>query len=193
MRLILLGPPGAGKGTQAVRIAKRLGVPHLSTGDMLRAAVAAGSELGSRVKETMAGGGLVGDDVVTRVVAERIEAPDAMAGFVLDGFPRTIEQAKALDLVFAERALRLDAVLEIRVDEAALLDRILKRSHEAAQRGEPARADDNPDALRSRLEAYHTQTAPLTNYYGGRGLLKCVDGMQPIEAVSKRLAEAIGG
>ncbi len=192
MRLILLGPPGAGKGTQAVRIAQRFGIPQLSTGDMLRAAVAAGSELGNRVKDTMARGDLVPDDVVVGVVAERLEADDARNGFILDGFPRTTPQAEALDRVFAERGLQLDAVLEIRVDEGALVDRIVKRAKEAAQRGEAARADDNPEVLRSRLEAYREQTAPLVEYYGRKGLLRSVDGLQPIDAVSERLADAIG-
>lgn len=191
MRLILLGPPGAGKGTQAVRIAQRLGIPQLSTGDMLRAAVAAGSDLGSRVKDTMARGSLVPDDLVVGVVADRLQAADARQGFILDGFPRTIQQAEALDRVFAERGLLLDAVLEIRVDEGALVDRIVKRAQEATQRGEAVRADDNPNVLRSRLAAYREQTAPLVEYYGRKRLLRSVDGLQSIDAVSERLAEAI--
>lgn len=191
MRLILLGPPGAGKGTQAVRIAQRFGIPQLSTGDMLRAATAAGSALGTRVADIMARGELVPDDVVLGIVAERIEASDARNGFILDGFPRTIEQAKALKHVLAGKRLALDAVLELRVDEAALLERIVRRAKEAQQRGDPVRADDNPEVLRSRLEAYRTQTAPLIEFYGRERLLRSVDGLLPIDVVANHLAQAL--
>jgi adenylate kinase len=191
MRLILLGPPGAGKGTQAVRIAQRLGIPQLSTGDLLRAAVATGTELGVRVKDVVARGELVPDDAVVGIVALRLEDGDTRDGFILDGFPRTIDQANALDLLFARLGLKLDAVLEIKVDEAALVDRIVRRASEAHERGEAVRADDKPEVLRARLEVYREQTAPLLGLYSSRGLLNSVDGLLPIEAVTARLAEAI--
>jgi adenylate kinase len=184
MRLILLGPPGAGKGTQAQRLIAKHGIVQLSTGDMLRAAVAAGTSVGLRAKSIMDRGELVPDDVVVAIIAERIDRPDAKRGFVLDGFPRTVPQSEALDRLLAERGLRLDAVIELRVDEGILLRRIEKRIAEMAARGEKARADDNPDVLRGRLAAYRTQTAPLAGYYAGKGMLKSVDGMAPIDEVA---------
>jgi adenylate kinase len=194
MRLILLGPPGAGKGTQAQRLIAKHGIVQLSTGDMLRAAVAAGTPVGLRAKSIMDRGELVPDDVVVAIIAERIDRPDAKRGFVLDGFPRTVPQSEALDRLLAERGLRLDAVIELRVDEGILLRRVEKRIAEMAARGEKARADDNPDVLRGRLAAYRTQTAPLAGYYAGKGMLKSLDGMAPIEqvaaAIDRHLAPA---
>jgi adenylate kinase len=192
MRLIILGPPGAGKGTQAMRIAERFGVPQLSTGEMLRAAVQGGTAIGARAKDIMEAGGLVSDGIVLGIVAERLAAPDAQRGFILDGFPRTLGQAVALDKLLADHRLKLDRVLEIRVDERALLDRIIARAREAAERGEQARKDDNPETLRNRLEAYANETAPLVDYYRRVGLLKSVDGLLSIETVAERLIEAIG-
>ncbi len=189
MRLILLGPPGAGKGTQAQRLVKQHGIVQLSTGDMLRSAVAAGTPVGLKAKDIMARGELVPDDVVIAIIADRIDQPDAKAGFVLDGFPRTVPQAQALDRLLAERGLKLDAVIELKVDEGILLKRIENRVAETTARGEKVRTDDNPDVLKGRLEAYRAQTAPLVDYYAAYGALKSVDGMAPIDEVT----EAIGG
>ncbi len=188
MRLILLGPPGAGKGTQAQRLVERFGIVQLSTGDMLRAAIKAGTPVGMRAKDVMARGELVPDEVVVATVADRIAEPDARSGFILDGFPRTVPQAEALDRILAERSLQLDAVIELRVDEGMLLDRIETRVAEMTARGEPVRPDDNPEALKRRLAAYRAQTAPLIDYYSGKGVLRTVDGMAPIEAVSTAIA-----
>ena len=184
MRLILLGPPGAGKGTQAQRLIAKHGIVQLSTGDMLRAAVAAGTPIGPRAKSIMDRGELVPDDVVVAIIAERIARPDAKRGFVLDGFPRTVPQAEALDRLLAEHGLKLNAVIELKVDEGSLLRRIEKRVAEMTARGEKVRADDNSDVLRGRLAAYRTQTAPLAGYYASKGMLKSVDGMAPIDAVA---------
>lgn len=192
MRLIILGPPGAGKGTQATRIAERFGVPQLSTGEMLRAAVQGGTAIGARAKDIMETGGLVPDDLVLGIVAERLEAPGAQRGFILDGFPRTLGQAIGLDKLLVEKQLKLDRVLEIRVDEGALLDRILTRARETAARGGQVRKDDNPQTLRNRLQAYAKETAPLIEYYRRTGLLRDVDGLLSIDAVAQRLSEAIG-
>ncbi|HSL78286.1 MAG TPA: adenylate kinase, partial [Pseudolabrys sp.] len=161
MRLVLLGPPGAGKGTQAQRLIAKHGIVQLSTGEMLRAAVAAGTPIGLRAKSIMDRGELVPDDVVVAIIAERIARPDAKRGFVLDGFPRTVPQAEALDRLLAEHGLKLNAVIELKVDEGILLRRIERRVAEMTARGEKVRADDNPDVLRGRLAAYRTQTAPL--------------------------------
>jgi len=184
MRLILLGPPGAGKGTQAQRLIAKHGIVQLSTGDMLRAAVAAGTPVGLRAKSIMDRGELVPDDVVVAIIAERLDQPDAKRGFVLDGFPRTVPQAAALDRLLAERGLKLDAVIELKVDEGILLQRIEKRVAEMTGRGERVRADDNPEVLKGRLAAYRAQTAPLAGYYAGKGALKSVDGMTPIDEVA---------
>ncbi len=192
MRLIILGPPGAGKGTQAVRIAQRLEIPQLSTGEMLRAEEHARTNLGAQVKGIMETGGLVPDGLVLRIISERIDAQDAQHGFILDGFPRTIGQAIGLDELLAEKHLDLDAVLEIRVAEEALLDRIMTRAKEMAKEGKPARKDDNPETLRRRLHVYTEETAPLVDYYGRKGLLRSVNGLLSVEAVADRLAEAIG-
>jgi adenylate kinase len=188
MRLILLGPPGAGKGTQAQRLAEQFGIIQLSTGNMLRAAVEAQTEVGRKAKDIMARGELCPDQVVVAIVADRIDEPDARHGFILDGFPRTVPQAQALDRMLAERGLPLDAVIELKVDEAMLLERIEKRVAEMAARGEALRADDNAEALKQRISAYQAQTAPLIGYYAGKGMLKSVDGMAPIEKVSAAIA-----
>jgi adenylate kinase len=184
MRLILLGPPGAGKGTQARRLASKHGIVQLSTGDVLRAAVAAGTPLGQRAKSVIEAGRLVPDEVVVEIIADRIDQPDAKRGFVLDGFPRTLPQAQALDRLLAERGLKLDGVIELKVDEGILVRRIETRVAEMTARGEALRADDNADVLRGRLEAYRAQTAPLAVYYAARGMLRTLDGMAPIAAVA---------
>ena len=191
MRLILLGPPGSGKGTQAQRLVHRYGIIQLSTGEMLRAAVAAGTPVGLKAKDIMASGGLVPDDIVVGIISDRIDQPDAKKGFILDGFPRTVAQAEALDQELAARGIQLDAVLELEVDEDALLDRIRGRAEEAASRGEPVRRDDNPEVFKTRLHVYRKQTAPLTEYYRSRGLLNIVDGLQAIDAVTEQLAAAL--
>jgi len=191
MRLVLLGPPGAGKGTQATRIAKRFAVPQLSTGDMLREAVASGSALGARVKDIMERGDLVPDDVVIAVVADRMDCSDAANGFVLDGFPRTVAQAEALDRELPARGIGLEAVLELEVDEDVLLVRTKGRAEEAGNNGQPVRRDDNPDVFKTRLKAYRVQTAPVTEYYRSQGLLHIVDGLQPIDVVTDELAAVL--
>jgi len=188
MRLILLGPPGAGKGTQAQRLLAKHRIVQLSTGDTLRAAVAAGTPVGLRAKSTMERGELVPDDVVVAIIADRIGKPDARRGFVLDGFPRTVPQAEALDRLLAERGLKLDAVMELKVDEGILLQRIEKRAAEMTARGEKIRSDDNPEVLRERLSAYRKQTAPLVDYYASKGMLKSVDGMAAIDDVTAAIA-----
>ena len=169
MRLILLGPPGAGKGTQAQRLVHKYGIVQLSTGDMLRAAVAAGTPVGLKAKDIMERGELVPDEVVVAIVADRIDQPDAKRGFILDGFPRTVPQAEALDRMLAERGLKLDGVIELKVDEGILLKRIETRVAEMTARGEKLRADDNPEVLKGRLAAYRAQTAPLVDYYRRQG------------------------
>ena len=183
MRLILLGPPGAGKGTQALRLVANYGIVQLSTGDMLRAAVKAGSPLGRQVEAIMARGDLVPDDLVVDIVAQRIEQPDASKGFILDGFPRTVPQAEALDRLLGSRGLALDVVIELRVDEDALIRRIESRVAEMKARGEPIRDDDRPEVLRQRLAAYRRQTAPLIDYYRRRSVLRSVNGMAAIPEV----------
>jgi adenylate kinase len=193
MRLILLGPPGAGKGTQAQRLVEKYGIVQLSTGDMLRAAVKAETPTGLQVKDVMARGDLCPDSLVVEAVADRISQPDAHRGFILDGFPRTVAQAEALDRMLEEKGLELDAVVELKVDEAILLQRIEKRVAEMAARGEPLRSDDNAEALKKRLDAYRSQTAPLVGYYSGKGMLRTIDGMAPIEAVSAALAGLLAG
>jgi adenylate kinase len=187
MRLILLGPPGCGKGTQAKRLAERHGIVQLSTGDMLRAAVKAGTPVGLRAKDTMARGELVPDDVVVAIVSDRIDQPDAAKGFILDGFPRTVPQAEALDRMLADKRMALDAAIELKVDPAILLSRVEKRIAEMKALGQPLRADDNPEALKTRLDAYRAQTAPLIDYYGKKGALKTVDGMASIPEVGQAI------
>jgi len=184
MRIILLGPPGAGKGTQSERILQRFGIPQLSTGDMLRAAVAAGTPVGLEAKAVMESGGLVSDRIVVGIVADRIDEPDAKSGFILDGFPRTVAQAEALSTMLAGKGMDLDAVIEFKVDENALVGRIEKRAAETQARGQAVRKDDTPEVFKQRLEAYRAQTAPLSDYYAKTGLLHTVDGMQPIDTVT---------
>ena len=192
MRLILLGPPGAGKGTQAVRLVEKHGIPQLSTGDMLRAAVAAGTPVGLQAKAVMEAGGLVSDAIVIGIVADRIEQPDARNGFILDGFPRTVAQAEALDAMLAEKHMELDAVVELVVDQDALVHRIVKRAAEAAAAGQPVRKDDDPEVFKTRLAAYNADTAVVAPYYARTGKLKQIDGMQPVDAVTAALAAIIG-
>ena len=187
MRLVLLGPPGAGKGTQAQRLVNRHGIVQLSTGDMLRAAVAAGTPVGLKAKAVMESGGLVSDDIVIGIIAERIEAPDARNGFILDGFPRTVAQAEALDRLLAEKGLKLDAVIELVVDQQKLVGRILNRAAEARAKGEPVRKDDDPEVFKARLDAYNRDTAVVSPYYSARGQLKQIDGMQPIDEVTRAI------
>jgi adenylate kinase len=188
MRLILLGPPGAGKGTQAQRLVQKHGIVQLSTGDMLRAAVAAGTPVGLRAKDIMARGELVPDEVVVAIIADRIEQPDARKGFILDGFPRTVGQAEALDRLLKEKGLKLDAVIELKVDEGILIKRIENRVAQMLGAGQTVRADDSPEVLKQRLGAYRAQTAPLVEFYGRLGALKTVDGMAPIEDVATAIA-----
>ena len=193
MRLILLGPPGAGKGTQAQHLVAKYGLVQLSTGDMLRAAVKAGTPLGLKVQDIMAHGALVPDDIVVTIVEERIAQPDARKGFILDGFPRTVPQAEALDRMLGKNGIALDAVVELRVDEAALVRRIESRIAEMKARGEPLRPDDNPDILHRRLLAYRELTAPLIAYYGQHGVLHSVDGMAPIDEVAANIEKKLSG
>jgi adenylate kinase len=193
MRLVLLGPPGAGKGTQAERLGARFGIARLSTGDMLRAAVAAGTPIGLRAKDIMARGELVPDEVVVGIIADRITEPDAAKGFVLDGFPRTVAQAEALQRLLTERGLKLDAVIELAVDEGILARRIESRIAETRARGETLRADDDPEILKSRVAAYRAQTAPLSDHYRGKGMLRTVDGMQGIDAVAAAIERTLLG
>lgn len=190
MKLILLGPPGAGKGTQAQMLAAKRGLVQLSTGDMLRAAVKAGTEIGKKADAIMKGGGLVSDEVVIGIIAERIEQPDCAKGFILDGFPRTLNQADALGRLLTSKGIDLDAVIELKVDDGALLARIENRARETAAAGGTVRADDNADALRTRLMAYYRETAPLTGYYFAYRKLKSIDGMAPIPDVAAQI-EAI--
>jgi adenylate kinase len=187
MRIVLFGPPGSGKGTQAARLIARHGIAHLSTGDMLRAAVAAGTTVGLRAKAIMDRGDLVPDEVVIGVIADRIEEEDARRGFVLDGFPRTVGQAEALATLLAERGIAIDAVIALEVDEEALLGRVEKRARETIAAGREVRADDNPETLKRRLAAFREQSAPVADYYRRQGLLSAIDGMQEIDAVTAEI------
>ncbi len=187
MRLILLGPPGAGKGTQAKILVDDFGIPQLSTGDILRAAIAAGTPLGLEAKAIMDRGDLVSDAVVNGIVSERLDAEDCRPGFILDGFPRTIAQAEALDGMLADKGIRLDAVIELKADAEELVRRVIQRSRDSN------RADDNPEVIRKRLEVYESSTAPLVAYYSRQGLVKTVDGMEPVEQVTTAIKAAIAG
>jgi adenylate kinase len=191
MRLILLGPPGAGKGTQAQRLVKKYGIVQLSTGDMLRAAVGEGTPIGRRAQDIMARGKLCPDDLVVAIVADRIDQPDAKKGFILDGFPRTVPQAVALDRMLAAKGVKLDGVIELKVDANILHKRIANRVAETKARGEALRPDDNPEVLRTRIEAYREQTAPLVDYYRWQGALKSVNGMAPISEVASAIDRAL--
>jgi len=193
MRLILLGPPGAGKGTQATRLVQKYGIPQLSTGDMLRAAVAAGTPIGLKAKAVMESGGLVSDEIVVGIIADRITQPDARNGFILDGFPRTVKQAEDLEAMLAEKGQKLDAAIELTVDARKLVDRIVNRAIEAKAAGQPVRKDDDPEVFKQRLAAYERDTAAVTPFYRQRGLLREVDGMAPIDAVSAAIDAVLKG
>lgn len=187
MRLILLGPPGAGKGTQAQRLVHKHSIVQLSTGEMLRAAVAAGTPIGLKAKDIMASGALVPDEVVVGIIADRIEEADAKKGFILDGFPRTVPQAQALDELLKKKHLKLDAVVELRVNESALLERVETRVAQMRERGEEVRIDDTPEVLSKRLASYRAQTEPLVHYYSEKRKLITVDGMMTIEQVTSAI------
>jgi adenylate kinase len=193
MRLILLGPPGAGKGTQAKILVEAHGIPHLSTGDILRSAIAQKTPMGLAAKEIMDRGDLVPDEVVNGIISERLDAPDARdKGFILDGFPRTIPQAVALDEMLEDKDMKLDGVIELQADPDVLVDRIVNRAREtAAAGGGAARADDNTEVVRNRLSVYRELTAPLVDHYKGQGLVRSVDGMQPVEEVTAAIRRAL--
>ncbi|UPJ52475.1 adenylate kinase [Bradyrhizobium sp. 200] len=195
MRLILLGPPGAGKGTQAQRLVQKYGLVQLSTGEMLRAAVAAQTPVGLQAKDIMASGALVPDEIVIGIISDRLDQPDMKNGFILDGFPRTVPQAAALDELLKRKHIRLDAVIELRVNESALLDRVETRVAEMRARGEEVRIDDTPEVLSKRLASYRSLTEPLIHYYSERRKLATVDGMMTIEQVTReinRILAAVG-
>jgi adenylate kinase len=189
VNLVLFGPPGAGKGTQSKILTEKRGLPQLSTGDMLRAAIEAGTPLGLSVKATIAKGELVSDETVVGIIAQRYDQPDCQNGAVFDGFPRTIAQAEALDAMLAERGRKIDLVLELKVDDAVLLSRVEAR----IKAGGVLRSDDTPETLAHRLGVYYKNTAPLIDFYRGQGKLKSVDGMAPVEAVTAQLAAVLDG
>lgn len=185
MRIVMLGPPGAGKGTQAARLADHFGIPHLSTGDMIRHAIASGTSVGISAEAAMERGELLSDELIVTFVAERIRGADASMGFILDGFPRTLGQASALDAILAQSGSAIDSVLELMVDHAVLLERILKRAEVARLSGRTVRRDDNSEALNVRLHAYAAETAPLSKYYQDMGILKAINGLQDVDAVTQ--------
>ena len=193
MRMILLGPPGAGKGTQAARLVAKYGIVHLSTGDMLRLAVAEGTTIGKKAADIMAAGHLVPDEVVVGIIAERLERPDTANGFILDGFPRTVAQAEALGDLLASKHIKLDAVIELVVDEGQLVQRIVNRAADTKARGEPVRKDDDPEVFRTRLVAYREQTTPVSAYYAAKHMLQKIDGMASVDAVTQAMAKALVG
>lgn len=191
MRLIFLGPPGAGKGTQAKLLTEKYGIPQLSTGDMLRAAVADGSDVGKRAKAVMDAGQLVSDEIVNEIVSDRIDMDDCAAGFILDGYPRTVPQAVALDVMLKGKGLKLDSVIELKVDETALVQRIENRVAETVAAGGKVRSDDNPEAFRKRLVEYREKTAPLSQHYAMTGQLRTVDGMAAVETVTAEIGRIL--
>jgi len=191
MRLILLGPPGAGKGTQAARLVEAYGIPQLSTGDMLRAAVANETEVGLRAKSVMDAGGLVSDAIVNAIVSDRIDEDDCKNGFILDGYPRTLEQADAVAVMLEEKGIALDGVVQLIVDDKALVGRIVKRAEDAAAAGKPVRKDDNAEVFDERLREYYKSTAPLVGYYHAKGLRYTVDGMASIDAVTEEIKSVL--
>lgn len=191
MRLILLGPPGAGKGTQSARLEQKYGIPQLSTGDMLRAAVRAGTPVGLQAKAVMDAGGLVSDEVVVDIIEARVREPDCAKGFILDGFPRTVSQARSLDVMLKRHNKELDAVIELLVDDQILLSRIEGRARETVAAGGAVRADDNAESFKKRLAQYHELTAPVSDYYSSVGDLRTVNGMLPVDEVSAAIDQVL--
>jgi adenylate kinase len=191
VNLVIFGPPGAGKGTQAEILVEKRGLPQLSTGNMLRAAIAAKTELGRKVEAILAKGDLVSDDIVIGIIADRYDQPDCAKGAVFDGFPRTIPQAEALDAMLAKRGKKIDKVIQLKVDDAVLLKRAETRANEARAAGKAPRDDDNPETVRNRLAVYWKNTAPLLDYYGKQGKVAAVDGMAPIAEVTRSIASVI--
>ncbi len=187
MYLIVIGPPGAGKGTQAKILEQEYGLKQLSTGDMLRAEISSGTDLGKKAKAVMDAGNLVSDEIVVDMIAGRIEQPDCAKGVIFDGFPRTVDQAEALDVMLADKGKKIDAVIEFVVDEEALVDRLRTRIQQTIDAGQPVRSDDNEETLRNRLKVYRGQTAPILPYYESTGLLKKIDGMLPIDHVTQAI------